>query len=75
MLSYIQQNIIWKKLRCISRTNFMLSWVELERSFITSGPERADKGKPQQKYRIGTICINSNNFGVSGREWAWNLVL
>ena len=44
-------------LRYISKTHFMLSWVEHENSFITSGPEQ----EKAMSWRMMVLTIESNS--------------
>ena len=58
-------------LRFISRENFMLSWAEHEKSFITSGPVLLAR-----KLNLYSDAVPNGNymFGQSG-NWNWQLIL
>ena len=63
---HAQLSWAWKKfqnfisiLRFISKTNFMLSWVEHEKSFITSGPDVSLMRYPRQIKHIHVLIILS----------------
>ena len=63
MFSMKELTII-SNLRFISKTNFMLSWVEHETSFITSGPDQSSHLRSLIRTFIERI-LDSQGFKVS----------